>query len=65
MINTDVVVVVVVVVVIVVVQEGSLLRQLHVGACPRKFLRQQSGIGGFVGARSGSFFVEILMSDVF
>jgi hypothetical protein len=31
----------------------------------RKFLRKQKGIGDFVGARSGSFFVEILMSDVF
>jgi hypothetical protein len=46
-------------------QEGSLLRKLHVGTCPRTSLTKQKGLGGFVGARSGSFFVEILMSDLF
>jgi hypothetical protein len=63
------VVVLVPVLVLVLVQDESLSRQLHVGDCPRKLLRNQSGIGGFVGARSGSFFVEIFvemsMSDVF
>jgi hypothetical protein len=52
-------------VVVVVVQEGGLSRKLHVGACPRQFLRKHYGIAGFVGARSGSIFAEILMSDVF
>jgi hypothetical protein len=37
------------------IQVGSLYRNSQVGACPRKFLEQQAGIGWFLGARSGSF----------